>query len=59
MSDLIRTNYRGATITLAITGLPITITGTVIQTNNTNYISLKLEDGKIVHITEDLIAFFY
>lgn len=59
MSDLIRTNYRGATITIAITGLPITITGTVVQTENTEFVSLKLEDGRIVNITESLIAFFY
>lgn len=64
MGDLLRTNYRGATVTLAVTGLPILITGTVVETTTTaattaDDISLKLKDGKIIHITEDLIAFFF
>lgn len=59
MGDLIRTNYRGAVVSVAVTGLPILVTGTVVETNNTDNISLKLEDGKIIHISEELIAFFF
>lgn len=58
MSDYITTNYQGAKITVAVTGLPITITGEVII-GETGVLTLKLADGKIVNINESLIAFFF
>lgn len=58
MSDYITTNYQGAKITVAVTGLPITITGEVIV-GETGVLTLKLADGKIVNINESLIAFFF
>ena len=59
MADLINTRYKGVNITLAITGLPITITGEVLSPNGTGVVSLKLKEGKIVNIAESLIAFFF
>lgn len=58
MSNVISTNFRGATITIAITGLPILITGEVIG-GNTDVVGLRLAGGNKVYIKGDLIAFFY
>lgn len=58
MGDLIRNNYRGATITLAITGLPMTITGEVVTVEN-SVVTLRVKDGRIVNIASDLIGFFF
>lgn len=59
MADLINSKYQGVTITIGITGLPITITGQVINDKSTSIVTLKLSDGKIVNIAESLIAFFF
>lgn len=59
MYDLLTKDFKGATITVAVTGLPIVITGKVITNEKEGIISLKTEDGKIVNITESLIAFFF
>ena len=60
MTDLINGRYQGCPITVGITGLPITITGTVINDDTTaSTITLKLKDGKIINIAESLIAFFF
>lgn len=59
MASLITNNYQGAPITLGITGLPITITGEVLKSNGDDTVTLKLKDGKIVHISNELIAFFF
>ena len=59
MANLITNDYQGAPITLGITGLPITITGEVVKCNSHNTVTLKLKDGKIVHIANELIAFFF
>ena len=45
MYDLITNNYKGSTITLGITGLPIIITGEVITSPSTDLINLRLSDG--------------
>lgn len=58
MADLITNNYQGTTITLALTGLPITITGEVIRGQHDTVV-LRLKDGKIVNIAPSLIAFFF
>lgn len=59
MADYITTNYQGATITVAVTGLPITLTGEVIIGSATGVLTLKLKDGRIVNISDSLIAFFF
>ena len=59
MFDLITNNYKGSTITLGITGLPIVITGEVIASPNTDLINLRLSDGNKIYIAANLIAFFY
>lgn len=58
MSNLISSNFMGSTITIAITGLPILITGEVFG-GNSNAVGLRLEGGNKVYIRGDLIAFFY
>lgn len=58
MAEIIRNNYRGATITLAVTGLPMTLTGEVVAIEN-NIVNLRLKDGRIVNVAPDLIAFFF
>jgi hypothetical protein len=59
MSNFIRQNYRGATITLAITGLPVLITGEVISTGDDDTIGLRLENGTKIYINAELIAFIF
>lgn len=58
MAELIRNYFRGSSITIGITGLPVVITGVVVETECNDNISLKLENGRIIHIAENLIAFF-
>lgn len=58
MAEIIRNNYRGATITLAVTGLPMTLTGEVVAIEN-NIVNLRLKDGRIVNVAPNLIAFFF
>lgn len=59
MADLINCEYQGVNITVGITGLPVTITGQVCNSENREMVTLKLKDGKIVNIAEALIAFFF
>jgi len=59
MFDLINPKS-GNFVTVAITGLPLTITGQVItQPVGGTIIVLALKDGKSVSINADHIAFFY
>ncbi|MFR5266374.1 hypothetical protein [Clostridium sp.] len=59
MYELLTNDFKGATITVAITGLPIVITGKVITSKQEGIVSLKAEDGKTINIAENLIAFFF
>lgn len=58
MSDTLLNNYKGLTISIAITGLPIIITGKL-QANANNIVTLKADDGKIINIAKNLISFFF
>ena len=58
MYDLITNNFQGTNITIALTGLPIVITGEVIGWDG-SIITLRLRDGSSVYIESSLIAFFY
>lgn len=58
MYELITNNFQGTNITIALTGLPIVITGEVIGGDGC-IISLRLRDGSNVYIESNLIAFFY
>jgi len=58
MYEIITSGYKGVSITLALTGLPLLITGEVFEVTN-NIVGLKLKDGKTVHINANYIAFFY
>lgn len=59
MGTFILENYRGCTVSLAVTGLPVVITGEVLSFVNENIIGLKLKDGNIFYINAELIAFVY
>lgn len=59
MFEFITQNFRGATVTIGITGLPITVTGEVISTGANNIIGLRLENGNKIFINADLIAFVF
>lgn len=59
MSEFIKHNFKGATVTIAITGLPIIITGEVINTEEENILGLRLENGNKVFIKSELIAFVF
>lgn len=59
MLDFIRQNFTGATVTVAITGLPITLTGEVINSNDCNVLGLRLECGTKVYINANLIALVF
>lgn len=59
MLDFIRQNFIGATVTVAITGLPMTITGEVISSNNCNVLGLRLDCGIKVFINASLIALVF
>lgn len=59
MFEFIKTNFKGSTVTLGITGLPITITGEIISSGAENIIGLRLEGGNKIFISADLIAFVF
>lgn len=59
MSEFIRRNFRGTTVTIAVTGLPVTLTGEVISTDQENVLGLRLENGNKVFIKSELIAFVF
>jgi len=58
MLDFIKNNFKGANVTIALTGLPITLSGEVFDVEN-NSIGLRLKGGNKVYVDADLIAFIY
>ena len=58
MYDLITNNFQGTNITIALTGLPILITGEVIGGDGC-IITLRMKDGRNVYVDATLIAFLY
>lgn len=59
MNDFIRQNFKGATVTIAVTGLPIILTGEVINSGDPCVLGLRLENGNKVFINAELIAFVF
>ena len=59
MANFILENFQGATVTLAVTGLPVVITGEVLSNTKENIIGLRLENGNKFYINASLIAFVY
>lgn len=59
MNDFIRQNFKGTTLTVAITGLPVTLTGEVINSGDECVLGLRLENGNKVFINAELIAFVF
>ena len=55
----INSTFKGSTITLGITGLPVVITGEVITSSSADLIGLRLNSGNKLYIAKNLIAFFY
>ena len=55
----INSTFKGSTITLGITGLPVVITGEVIESSNYDLVTLRLNGGNKIYISARLIAFFY
>lgn len=58
MYELIKCKFQGANITVAVTGLPILISGEVIGGDD-GIITLRMSDGKSIYLEASLIAFFY
>jgi len=58
MYEIITKNFQGATITLAVTGLPLLITGEVVSGSD-KIVTLRLSNGSKIYIESSLIAFFY
>ncbi|MCR1949884.1 hypothetical protein NSA50_02270 [Clostridium sp. DSM 100503] len=58
MYELISRCYKGVSITVALTGLPLLITGEVFETKD-NIVGLRLKDNRTVYISAEYIAFFY
>lgn len=58
MFNMITKDFKGCTITLGITGLPVIITGEVIDSND-NVIGLRLAGGNKIFIAANLIAFIF
>jgi hypothetical protein len=59
MTNIINESFRGATVTLALTGLPVTIKGEVLGTPRDGVIVLRLENGNKVYINAELVAFVF
>lgn len=59
MFEFIKQNFKGATVTIGITGLPITLTGEIISSGMENIIGIRLEGGNKIFISADLIAFVF
>jgi hypothetical protein len=59
MSEFILSNLKGVKVTLAVTGLPIVITGEIMGNITGKIIDIKLENGSIVHVNSELIAFIF
>ena len=57
MYELIKCKFQGANITVAVTGLPILITGEVAYVNN-GIAAVRLEDKRTVYVNTAYIAFF-
>lgn len=58
MYTLITTNYMGSNITIGITGLPVTISGEVVEGSN-NTIGIRQPSGARIYVDATKIAFFY
>ena len=58
MYELITCKFQGSNITVAVTGLPVLISGEVIGGDGC-IITLRMKDGRSVYIDSSLIAFFY
>jgi hypothetical protein len=59
MFDFIKCNFNGAKVTIGITGLPIVITGEIVNSGKENIIGIRLEGGNKIFIAADLIAFVF
>ncbi len=58
MFDIITKEFMGSNITLGITGLPVTISGEVVEVAD-NTIGIRQTGGNKIYIDVSMIAFFY
>ena len=58
MNGLINNNYKGVSITIAVTGLPLLITGEVFEVT-ADVVGLRLRDNRSIYVEQKYIAFFY
>ncbi|MFT8351192.1 hypothetical protein [Clostridium saccharoperbutylacetonicum] len=59
MADYIINTFKGVKVTLAVTGLPVVITGEVLGSSTQSIINIKLDSGITVNINSSLIAFVF
>lgn len=59
MFEFVFENFRGTTVTIGITGLPVTVTGEVVNSSDDEVIELRLQNGNKVSINAALIAFIF
>lgn len=59
MIDQITNNLKGSSVTIGITGLPVTFTGEVVATTDATVVGIKTPGGIKVYINPELIAFIY
>jgi hypothetical protein len=57
MADFIKRNFMGTTVTLALTGLPVTITGEVVYSPSYHTVTLRMDAGRTLTIRGEMIAF--
>lgn len=58
MFEFINDRFMGATVSIAITGLPVVLTGQVVNSNKPGIIGLK-QDARIIYIEAELVAFVF
>lgn len=56
MCEFIKQNFKGATVTITISGVPMAITGEVISTGSNDVVGIRLSNGNKVFINCQLIA---
>lgn len=59
MFELIMCNYAGSTLSVVLTGIPVVITGEVINSGYEDIIALRQKGGNKVFIAANLIAFVF
>lgn len=59
MFELINCNFKGSTVSVVLTGIPVVITGEVVTSGYENIIALRQCGGNKIFIAANLIAFVF